>query len=248
MIPIKSIREEFGLAERITPNVFRAELETRSAILHYYFRTVRGQSPDLLTTCRGANYDRFAVKFLESLAVRLTEGEKPPGKLALNLDNEFGFDAAMILTPEYHGHLKGILDDKRENLVYCIPIHECEFAGNETPREYREWQVRVAVENWSRKSVPFVAIGFENPGSPSGSTLVRISLDACMAELEAMNDKPEAHVEISNAWTQRVGIFACGDQKYVVSRENRKLECTFDALASFVESFAMIDESRPGLR
>lgn len=248
MIPIKTMREEFGLAERITPNVFRAELESRSALTHYYFRSVRGELPDLLATSRGKNDEDFAVRFLESLATTLKNGEIPPGKLHSRIDNGYGFDSALILTPEYHGHLKGILDDKRKSLVYCVPIHDCEFTGKESPPEYREWQVRVEVENWMRKPFPFVSSNFGNSKSSQDDTIMRTTVDACMNALKAIDGVAENPVVVSNAWSRKLRIALRDVREYVVTGDNINFACTFDELAAILIAFVSNNEISPDNR
>lgn len=134
MISMKAIREEFGGVTRLSPTVCKSEIETKKETTHYYFRSVRGKHSDLLTTSNHAD-DEFAVALLEQAVERLAEG-----RLLAPLDpaNPFQFDAMLLLSPEYHGHLRGTLDDARRNLVLCVPIHRCEFTADVTPSEYRQ--------------------------------------------------------------------------------------------------------------
>ncbi len=233
MIPIKTMREEFGVAEKITPEVFRAELETRSSLTHYYFRSVRGVLPDLLTTSRDLDDSPFAVQLLEEVARQVSSpGVNPPCKIRLEQKNAYGFESALLLTPEYHGHLKGILDDRRKTLVYCVPVHDCEFTGAEGPDEYRFWQVRVGIENWARKPFPYVLMEFENPGSKFRSALERVTLDVCIGNLSELQGVRAGHAVIRNARGETVRIETFEDGRYAISGA---VECDAATLAESIE-------------
>lgn len=246
MIPIKTMREEFGVSERITPEVFRAELETRSSLTHYYFRSVRGVLPDLLTTSQDLDDAGFAVNLLDEISRRISEPDvNPPCKLHLSQPNDYGFESVLLLTPEYHGHLKGILDDRRKTLVYCVPIHDCEFTGAESPDEYRLWQVRVGIENWTRKPFPFVLMEFENPGSKFRSSFERVTLDVCIGNLSELQGVRAGHATIRNAQGETVRIETFEDDRYSISGS---FECRAATLSDSIERITAFVCAKHGAR
>lgn len=246
MIPIKTMRDEFGVAEKITPEVFRAELETRSSLTQYYFRSVRGVLPDLLTTSRDLDDSPFAVQLLEEVARHVSSPcVIPPCKIRLEQENAYGFESALLLTPEYHGHLKGILDDRRNTLVYCVPVHDSEFTGAENPEEYRLWQVRVGIENWARKPFPYVMMEFENPGSKFRSALERVTLDVCIGNLSELQGVRAGHAVIRNAWGETVRIETFEDGRYSISGS---FECKAATLSDSIERVTAFVCAKHGAR
>jgi hypothetical protein len=245
MIPIKTMREEFGVAERITPEVFRAELETRSSCTHYYFRSVRGVLPDLLTTSRDLDDSLFAVQLLDEVAQIVSNPDvKPPCKIRLTVQNEYGFESALLLMSEYHGHLKGILDDRRKTLVYCVPIHDCEFTGAESPDEYRHWQVRIGIENWARKPFPFVMMEFENPQSKFRSSLERIAPEAVLSTLTALQGVRDGYAIVRNVKGATVRIVPHEAGSFSVSGSFDSESASLADLEERIMSFVYLDHER----
>jgi len=51
--------------------------------------------------------------------------------------NPYGFTQALVLPNTYHGAFKGRFDAKRERLYLCVPIHRCEFSGDESADEFK---------------------------------------------------------------------------------------------------------------
>jgi|GEM_PF-6952057 len=245
MIPINTMREEFGVAERVTPEVFRAELETRSSLTHYYFRSVRGVLPDLLTTSRDLDDSPFAVQLLEEVARQMSGPDlKPPCKIRLTAKNPYGFESALLLTPEYHGHLKGILDDRRRRLVYCVPIHDCEFTGTESPEEYRHWQVRVGIENWTRKPYPFVMMDFENPESQFRSMLERVAPDVCITNLKELQGVRGGHANVRNVHGETARIVPLNDGRFSIMGDSEYKAATSDEAIQRITAFVHADQER----
>lgn len=239
MIPMTAIREEFGLARRLTPSSFYSALELQKGITHYFFRSVRGVLPDLLTTCVDAEESEFAVVLLEAVALQIAAGKNPPAKFGLSVANPFGFDAVLAVPSPYHGHLKGVLNEKHATLVWCVPIHCCEFTGNETSEEFRQWQTRVGVERWKRPPYPFIAMEFENPRSSYGSPMERTSYDACMTNLASLKGVTKGFAKLVNYHGDAILIKPIRNQRYSITVNTKMLECSFDELMALVSAFVM---------
>lgn len=237
MLSLKSMKEEFGAANRLTPTTFKATLELGKGSTHYYFRSVRGTLPDLLTTCEDGDDSDFAVHLLDHVAAWLRSGV-PPAIIDLPVSNSYRFDAVFVLPSSYHAHLKGIMDDKHATLVYCVPIHRCEFTGRETSAEYRHWQIRVAVERWKRQPYPYVSMMFENPKADYGGTMDRTSLDSCISNLESLNGITNGHAKLTSYVGETLSIDSKKRGTFQIVCSNRKIDCKAADIASFVTSFA----------
>lgn len=237
MIPMAAIREEFGVAKRLTPSTFYSCLELGKGVTHYFFRSVRGTLPDLVTTCSDANDAEFAVWILEAVASRINTNSNAPLKIGFSESNSFAFDAILALPSPYHGHLKGILNDKHSTLVLCVPIHSCEFTGTETANEYRHWQTRVAVERWTRQPYPFVAMECENPRSGHSCPMERTSIEACMANLSALNGVKDGFARIANFNGDIILIKPTANERYNISTNTAKLKCSPEELVDIVSAF-----------
>ncbi len=237
MIPMSAIREEFGVAKRLTPSTFYSCLELGKGVVHYFFRSVRGVLPDLVTTCSDAEDSEFAVSLLEATASRIDASFNAPLKFVLSEFSSFGFDSALALPSAYHGHLKGVLNDKHATLVLCVPIHSCEFTGTETAEEYRYWQTRVGVERWKRQPCPFVAMEFENPRSGGGSPMGRTSIEACMTNLSALNGVTKGFARIANCNGDIILIKPIKKDHYRITVNTSKLNCTSDEVTTLVSTF-----------
>lgn len=185
MIPMAAIRKEFGVATRLTPSTFYSSLEIGKGVIHYFFRSVRGVLPDLVTTSSDVEDPEFAVSLLDAVAAEVTPGIATPLKIELSVPNDFGFDAALALPSSFHGHLKGVLDDRHKTLVLCVPIHRCEFTGQETVEQYRRWHTRIGLERWKRDPFPVVEMQTQDPRGQLTSH-GRISFDTCMTNLSAL--------------------------------------------------------------
>lgn len=237
MIPMSAIREEFGIAKRLTPATFYSCLELGKGVVHYFFRSVRGVLPDLVTTCSDAEDSGFAVSLLEAAAFRIDASFNAPLKFLLPEVNSFGFDAALALPSAYHGHLKGVLNDKHKTLVLCVPIHCSEFTGTETVEEYRQWQTRVGVERWKRQPCPFVAMEFENPRSGGGGSMQRTTLESCMTNLSALSGVTKGFARVANFNGDVILIKPVKNDHYRITVNTSKLNCSSDELTALVSTF-----------
>lgn len=246
MISMSSIREEFGLAKRLTPSTFYSCLELGKGVTHYYFHSVRGKLPDLVTTCSDAEDPDFAVWLLEAVASRIDTCNDAPLKFGFSKPNSFGFDSVLALQSPYHGHLKGVLNDKHATLVQCVPIHNCEFTGTESVEEYRQWQTRVGVERWKRNPYPFVAMEFENPRSAYGNPMQRTSMEACLSCLSELIGVTKGFAKIANVKGDIILIKPLSHKRYQIAADKTKRECTSDDLIVFVNAFVTTGEI-PGL-
>jgi hypothetical protein len=237
MIPMAAIREEFGVATRLTPSTFYSSLEIGKGVIHYFFRSVRGVLPDLVATSSDVEDPEFAVSLLETVASQVDRQIAAPLKMDLSIPNAFAFDSALALPSAFHGHLKGVLDDKHKTLVLCLPIHRCEFTGRETVDEYRRWHTRVGAERWTRDPVPVVELEIENPRGQRSTSKERISFDTCMASLTAMKAMSTGSAKVTNYNGDTLLIQANPDEdSFVVAGKTRR-KCSGEKMRKIVSAF-----------
>lgn len=237
MIPMAAIREEFGVARRLTPSTFYSSLEIGKGVIHYFFRSVRGVLPDLVATSSDVEDPEFAVSLLEAVASTITSQIAAPLKIDLSIPNAFGFDAALALPSTFHGHLKGVLDDRHETLVLCLPIHRCEFTGRETVDEYRRWHTRVGAERWTRDPVPVIELEIDNPRGGRSNSKERISFETCMASLTALKGKSAGSAKVTNYNGDTLLIHVNPDEDSFVVASKTRRKCSSDKMRKLVSAF-----------
>jgi len=236
-----AICEEFGVARRLTPSTFYSSLKIGKGVIHESFRSVRGVLPDLVATSSDVEDPEFAVSLQEAVAAEVTPGIASPLTMELSIPNDFGFDAALALPSSFHGHLRGVLDDRHKTLVLCVLIHRCEFTGQETVEQYQRWHTRIGVERWKRAPVPVVEMQTEDPRGQLTSH-GRISFDTCMnkpAALKAVaagSAKVTHNVSNYNGDTLQIEP-ARGTDSFVVVAGKAKRKCSHRRMMEMVSAF-----------
>ncbi len=237
MIPMKAIREHFGVARRLTPATFYSALVLGGGTIHYYFRSVRGVLPDLLTTSDGVEDSEFAIQLLDTVASSLASGMIPPIKTNLTVNNAYGFDSVVAVPSPYHDHLKGELDEKHLTLVWCVPIHTCEFTGQESADEYRVWQRQVRIENWNRQPYPIMMLEFVAPSNNISIRRYRTSLDGCIAHISNLREERKGFVKVTNYLGIDVGVQILNKNQFQITMNSRRTTCAWDDLVRQITAF-----------
>lgn len=163
----------------------------------YYLRP--GSNRDLLMVSEGFEDDAFAASVIKA-ALMPSRNVSGLCKHPLDKSNVYDFTHFLLAPADYHSYFKGRLDPQREQLVLCLPIHNCEFAGDESPDLF--CQLRrdiVAIHDWRRPVTPRVLLRFDNPKTGSGtigSANVPLKYSLLENEIRNLNGVVSGFIEI----------------------------------------------------
>ena len=100
--------------------------------------------------------------------------------------NKYDFSALLLAPPDYHSEFKGRLDAKRDHLVLCIPIHRCEFSGDEPVDDFCALRMKIVpTMNWQREVVrksSFAATTRKHRVAPSMTAECSPNTEPCCAK------------------------------------------------------------------
>lgn len=186
--------------------------------IHYYLRfgEQSANQADLLLVSEKVEDGDFAAAVLSSAPTTLNGEGLAIAPLA---QNDYGFSRLVLAPASFHGYFKGRLDEKRDNLLWCIPAHTCEFAGNETAQEFTVLRREIVqAENWQRGAAPKVALRFDNPrtGSGTGSAQVFATLDMLYREIELLDGVPSGFLELINCRDEVIELLSPVGGQYVL--------------------------------
>lgn len=171
--------------------------------VHYHVAlgVEHGRPVDLLTVSADLLDDDFATLVLEAA------GGSEPGmvleKRALSA-NGHGFDALLLVPPHYHDYFAGRLDAQRDRLILCVPIHGCEFAGDESAELFRLLTREVPIRDWRRFAHPRIQLRFDNPVTGGGTDdamaggYVFAGYDLVLRELANLDGVADGFIELIN--------------------------------------------------
>jgi hypothetical protein len=128
-----------------------------------------GRTKSLLIHSEGTNDDDFARAVLSEVEKYTAKRPRLPLKVPFDRSSCYGFDAILAVPPTYHGVFEGTLDDRRQGVILCVPIHHFEFSGVETEAEFRLIHFRINVWDWRRKAKPTCWVKFDNPKTGEGT-------------------------------------------------------------------------------
>jgi hypothetical protein len=119
----------------------------------------------------------------------------------------------VLLAPkDYHGHFAGRLDAKRSRLVLCLPIHRCEFSGDESVGEFFTLCREIVLAlNWQREVCPKIILRYDNPKTQGGTIYDRgvfAKYATVLRELDLLSGVPEGFIEIINYKKQVIEILS----------------------------------------
>jgi len=186
-----------------------------------------GLKKDLLIISEGASDRAFAVSVVEQAPGDLTQDAPQVFEI---LPNKYGFTHALVVPNTYHGSLKGRLENKRENLFLCIPMHRCEFAGDESESEFKNMIQRlIPVFRWDRGVCPKIRVYFDNPGTEAGTdeSGVLMKYSTLLTEVENLSGVLSGFIEVTNYRGGVVEILSPKAGIFTLIR-NRKDEETLD--------------------
>ncbi|MFJ1259153.1 hypothetical protein, partial [Cupriavidus sp. CuC1] len=169
MLNRQDLEEDFSAVTALEGGLFRCSDVLPKRTVYYYLRFGEKSTnqTDFLLVSDDLEDGAFATVVLSSVSTSPSRGTLTMVPLP---DNPYGFSQLVLAPPRFHEYFKGRLDNKREHLVCCFPIHTCEFSGNESAHEFatlRREIVRPA--SWQRAIAPKIVMRFENPKTGSGT-------------------------------------------------------------------------------
>jgi len=158
--------------------------------------------------------------------------------------NPYGFTQALVLPNTYHGAFKGRFDAKRERLYLCVPIHRCEFSGDESADEFKAMLERTVYPfRWNRPVSPKVRVYFDNPVTGAGTDEegVLMTYSTVLSEIGNLNGVVNGFIEITNYAGEVIEVLFPGQDQFTLIRHRSdetavavSLPQLMDALNRFV--------------
>jgi len=202
----------------------------KSTFHHYVkFADSNPEGNDLLVTSENILDDEFAMSIVAHVP-SADRSEKLRGLRIRDLPkNKYNFSALLLAPKDYHSEFKGRLDKKRERLVLCVPIHRCEFSGDESVEEFYVLRREIVPTlNWEREICPKIVLRFDNPktrgGTPDSGVFAKYEI--VLRELDNLSGVPKGFIEIINYKKQVVEILSprTGEFSLIRDRDDSKRE------------------------
>ncbi|EEC0297172.1 hypothetical protein YV76_004692 [Salmonella enterica subsp. enterica] len=238
MITYDDLVNGFGESvEELEKNLFKFRIELPKFTVFYYLLSADGIG-DILLSSKGCEDDKFAFNLYAQLS--LTETIYALKKTNIH-SNMYGFDSLLLIPPNYHNNLRGILDNKRDNLVLCAPIFHYEFSGKESVDEFREMSTkRVFINEWTRKPVPKILIQFNNPRTGTGTIdnrSVLTNFSYLMSEINNLNGVAHGFINVMNYLDEVIRITSGTTNVYRLSSATGEEDMSGDILNERIKEF-----------
>lgn len=140
------------------------------------------------------------------------------------LQNLYGFSHCLVLPNTYHGIFKSDFEEKRENLFLCVPIHKCEFSGDESAEEFKGMVQRtIPAFRWDREPHPKIRVYFDNPETGAGTDErgVIMKYSNLLAELDNISGVSSGFIEITNYAGEVVEVLSPELDEFTLIRHRR---------------------------
>lgn len=199
MLQYEDLVENFSETSELKNGTIFCVDEFPNSITGYYFKLASEESGgfDLVVICENQRDDEFA-NFILSNSLPVEDGTKLSIRpLGLNKN---GFNHLILAPKEFHGYLKGRLDDERERLLLCLPVHKGEFSGNESINDFFLLRRKIVdTLDWTRQPSPQVQIRFDNPKTGGGSgAYVLVKYEYLLNEIGKIEGVEDGFIEILN--------------------------------------------------
>lgn len=233
MITRNDLSQEFGDVHEANGCCF-AEYAVATYSIHCCLRLMADQTVAVVS--RNISDPDFAASVALRAPTNLLRDRPTIFELPHNVR---GFSHAMAVPSTYHGFLNQIED--RAGLFLCVPIHRCEFSGNETAEAFRQAAAHVVpVYEWDRDRQPKVSLYFDNPRTGGGTDEAGalVPLRVLVAEIDTLSGVPDGFIEITNYRGEVIEVLSPHERIYVLIR-NRQDEELMDraSVISAVEKF-----------
>ncbi|MFZ3002536.1 MAG: hypothetical protein WA071_19630 [Undibacterium umbellatum] len=195
------------------------ELPQKTYFNYIKFGATSNSGPDLLLVSENIEDDEFALTMFSSVRDISYEDTLQLAKLP---ENSYGFTNVVLAGPSYHRHLKGRLDDKRDNLLLCIPSYPCEFTATESVDDFFLLRRHITPsDDWRRSQSPIIRLRFDNPKTQSGTgeDTVLVKFSALAIEIDKLNGVSNGYIEISNYENKIIEILSPSIDKFILIRD-----------------------------
>jgi hypothetical protein len=220
MLAKQDLIDNFCDVLELGSGVFRCQDETPRSTYYYYVKPAGAASTDdLLLISESWADDDFALNVLRQVPF----GGKSQGIKSQPLGaNSYGFSRLLLASSDYHAYFKGILDDRRDSLVLCLPFFDGEFTGNESVQDFFHMRRQmVPTMNWKRAPCPKVLLYFDNPktGSGTGDKEVLVKHETLLHEIDNLHGVPNGFIEVTNSWGSVVEVLSPSPGQWIYIRD-----------------------------
>ena len=221
MLTIADLMSNFSGVSEISGGIVRCQDELPELTYYYYLslQAITSHSNDFIVVTENVDDEKFAKLLLS------TSSDAPitTGLLKRSLpENQYGFSHTLLAAPKFHSYLEGRLDDKRDKLILCLPIHNCEFSGKESHNEFITMRRSTTPTlNWRRAVSPKIRLRFDNPktGGGTGESYVHSNFDRVLKEVDNIFDTPNGFIELINHDNKVAEVVFCGNDAYYLIRD-----------------------------
>lgn len=218
MLKYEDLVDNFSDVSESENGIVICEDELPKVTTRYYFKLASEATDgyDLVVICESARDDDFA-KFVLSSALPVKDGTRlsmrPLG------ENRYGFKNLILAPKDFHGYLKGRLDEERDRLILCLPVHKGEFSGTEQIDDF--FLLRrgiVDTLNWERDPSPQVQIRFDNPSTGVGTAgaYVLVKYQYLLHEIDKLEGVEEGFIEILNYLGAVAEILSHAEDQFIL--------------------------------
>lgn len=215
MITADQVENHFYPVAKLPNGIVRGADELPKQTHYTYFGAPMAGDITPLTESLDLVDDNFAAFVLRHAD---PEGTQVLTKTVLPA-NSYGFSHLLSVPPAYHSLLKGRgeLEEKRVAVILCLPIHDCEFSGNESVEEFYDMRRRtVPTTTWTRVAVPKIRLRFDNPrsGRGTGDVYTLATIESVIKLTADLADDRQSFIELINA-RDLVAELLQSDENYV---------------------------------
>ncbi|UOD33112.1 hypothetical protein INH39_16595 [Massilia violaceinigra] len=220
MLNHNDIVANFSIAIDLEHGITRASEELPTTTYYNYFRfgDASTEGNDLLVISKNIADDDFASSILLN-APLLEAAHLQIHPLA---SNKYGFSHLILAPANFHSHFKGALDDKRDRLILCLPVHCSEFSGDESIDDFYFLRRKmVDTQNWQRTVAPKIFLHFDNPKTGGGTygTGAFVNHAAVLREIDNLDGAANGFLEITNYRKKVIEILSPGMGQLILIRD-----------------------------
>lgn len=223
MLSSEDIRANFVDIEELSTGLLKFKDVVPAFAFVYYLALGKNKQADLLLVTEDFEDDDFARTIIDAVRnPRVDFGQL--SKQRLNIPNRYNFTHYVLVPPRFHSYFKGRLDEKRSRLVLCLPIHECEFSGDESPELFLHMRrYTVPTLDWQRSAAPKIMLRFDNPRTGSGTSdcaPVAVGYSTLECEIQNLNGVANGFIEITSFRGEFAEILSPEKQQFTFRHES----------------------------
>ncbi|NHZ36242.1 hypothetical protein [Massilia rubra] len=203
------------------------ELPTTTCYNYFRFGDTSTEGNDLLVISDNIADDDFASSILLNAPLFIAAAHLKIHPLAFN---KYGFSHLILAPPNFHSHFKGILDDKRDRLLLCFPVHQSEFSGDELIDDFYFLRRKmVDTQNWQREVAPKTFLYFDNPKTGGGTYGAGsfVNYATVLREIDNLDGVVNGFLEITNYRKKVIEILSPGMGQIILIRDRDDAQRAF---------------------